>query len=35
MEFTAEWTGERFADGRPRVPEAILERVRAVTITQV
>jgi regulator of RNase E activity RraA len=29
--ITADWTGERFADGRPKVPEPILERMRAVT----
>lgn len=32
--YTPEWTGERFPDGRPRVPDAILERMRGVTITQ-
>lgn len=34
IEYTAEWTGERFPDGRPRVPDAILERMRAVSVTQ-
>jgi regulator of RNase E activity RraA len=29
--LTAEWTGERMADGRPRVPDAILERMKSVT----
>ncbi|MGE5126653.1 MAG: RraA family protein [Betaproteobacteria bacterium] len=29
--ITADWAGERFADGRPKVPESILERMRAVT----
>lgn len=29
--LTAEWTGERTADGRPRVPDAILERMKSVT----
>lgn len=33
-DFTPEWTGERSADGRPRVPDGILERMRTVTITQ-
>ena len=32
--YTPEWTGERFEDGRPRVPDDILERMRGVTITQ-
>jgi regulator of RNase E activity RraA len=25
--YTADWTGERFPDGRPRVPDAILKRL--------
>ena len=29
--ITAEWKGERFEDGRPRVPEGLLERMREVT----
>ncbi len=29
--ITPDWAGERFADGRPKVPEAILERMRSVT----
>jgi regulator of RNase E activity RraA len=29
--ITADWTGERFADGRPKVPESILDRMKAVT----
>jgi regulator of RNase E activity RraA len=29
--LTAEWTGERFADGRPRVPDSILDRMKEVT----
>lgn len=32
--YTREWTGERFADGRPRVPDDIVERMRSVTVTQ-
>lgn len=34
IDYTPEWTGERFEDGRPRVPDSILERIRSVTITQ-
>ena len=34
IEYTPEWEGERFEDGRPRVPDDIVERMRAVTITQ-
>jgi len=33
-DYTPEWTGERFPDGRPRVPDGILERMARVTITQ-
>jgi len=29
--LTPEWSGERFADGRPRVPDALLERMKLVT----
>ena len=34
IEYTPEWQGERFADGRPKVADAIIERMRHVTITQ-
>ena len=29
---TPEWKGERFADGRPKVPDAILDRMKNVTL---
>jgi regulator of RNase E activity RraA len=32
--FTPQWQGERFADGRPRVPDDIIERMKAVTLTE-
>ena len=32
--FTPEWTGERFNNGRPRVPDDILARMESVTLTQ-
>ena len=32
--LTAQWTGERFEDGRPKVPDAILERMEDVTIEE-
>ncbi len=32
--YTAEWTGERFPDGRPKVPDAILERMKKVSIEE-
>jgi len=31
MAVTAGWTGERFADGRPRIADGILQRMEAVT----
>jgi regulator of RNase E activity RraA len=34
IDYTYEWTGERFADGRPKVPDGILERMKGVTLTQ-
>ena len=34
VEYTPDWEGERSADGRPKVPDAILERMESVTITQ-
>jgi len=34
IQFTPEWTGERFPDGRPRVPDSILERMKYVTIEE-
>src|SRR5262245_42525288 len=32
--LTAEWKGERFADGRPKVPDEILARMRKVSIEE-
>ncbi|MBN1249018.1 MAG: RraA family protein [Anaerolineae bacterium] len=34
IDYTSEWTGERFPDGRPMVPDAMLARVEQVTLTQ-
>jgi len=34
IEYTPDWDGERFDDGRPRVPDDIVKRMRNVTITQ-
>ncbi len=33
--LTARWKGERFADGRPKVPDIILERLQQCTLEQV
>nr|WP_299382632.1 RraA family protein [Allomuricauda sp.] len=32
--LTPQWTGERFEDGRPKVPDDVLERMRQVTIEE-
>ncbi len=32
--YTRAWQGERFADGRPKVPDAILERMKKVSIEE-
>ena len=32
--LTSEWKGERFPDGRPRIPDDILERLKKVTIEE-
>ena len=34
IEYTYEWRGERFPDGRPKVPDDLLEELKEVTITQ-
>src|SRR3954462_13270899 len=34
MMLTAEWKGERFADGRPKVPDNILKRMKLVTLEE-
>ena len=34
IEYTSDWEGERFPDGRPRVADDIIERMRKVTLTQ-
>lgn len=32
--LTSEWTGERFADGRPKVKDAVLERMKNVNLEE-
>src|SRR5262245_64155038 len=32
--LTAEWKGERFADGRPKVPDSIVSRMKKVSIEE-
>ncbi|MEH6681464.1 MAG: RraA family protein [Sediminicola sp.] len=33
-ELTSNWTGERFADGRPKVPDALLQRMKKIQIEE-
>ncbi len=35
MEYTKAWTGERFADGRPRVPDSWLKRAKDMSSEEV
>src|SRR5438876_11677592 len=34
INLTSEWKGERFADGRPKVSDAILERLKNVSLEE-
>ncbi len=34
IKYTPEWKGERFADGRPKVPDGILKRMKTVTLEE-
>ena len=34
IRYTADWKGERFADGRPKVPDDILDRMKKVTLEE-
>jgi regulator of RNase E activity RraA len=34
VEYTPEWKGDRFPDGRPKVPDAILDRMKTVTLEE-
>jgi regulator of RNase E activity RraA len=34
IKYTPDWRGERFADGRPKVPDAILDRMKKVTLEE-
>ena len=33
--LTSEWKGERFEDGRPKVPDIVLERLHEATLEQI
>ena len=34
IEFTSEWKGERFPDGRPKIPDSYLKRARNISIEE-
>ncbi len=34
IKYTPEWKGERFSDGRPKVPDAVLDRMKNVTLEE-
>ncbi len=34
VEYSPDWTGDRLADGRPKVPDAILDRMTKVTLEE-
>ncbi|MFC1539179.1 RraA family protein [Candidatus Latescibacterota bacterium] len=34
IQYTPFWEGERFPDGRPKVPDSVIERLKYVTITE-
>jgi 4-hydroxy-4-methyl-2-oxoglutarate aldolase len=35
MFYTSDWKGDRFPDGRPKIPDSLLERAKYVTIEDV
>ena len=34
IKYTPEWKGERYPDGRPKVPDGILTRMKTVTLEE-
>ena len=34
IQYTPDWKGERFDDGRPKVPDSILDRMKTVTLEE-
>jgi regulator of RNase E activity RraA len=34
IKYTPDWTGDRFPDGRPKVPDGVLKRMRNVTLEE-
>jgi regulator of RNase E activity RraA len=35
LDYTKAWTGERFPDGRPKVPDSLLERARGLSMEEL
>ena len=35
IQLTSKWTGERFPDGRPRVPDEDLDQLRKMTLEEI
>lgn len=35
IQLTPLWKGERFADGRPKVPDRVLEALKSMTLEEV
>ncbi len=34
IQYTPDWKGERFPDGRPKVPDGVLQRMKSVTLEE-
>lgn len=34
IEYTSDWTGDRFEDGRPKIPDSYLERAKNISIEE-
>ncbi len=35
VKFTPQWQGERFPDGRPKAPDALIEKLKAVSVQSI
>ena len=35
IELTQEWKGERLEDGRPKVPDVYLDKLRTMTLEEI
>jgi hypothetical protein len=34
-EYTKAWTGDRFPDGRPKLPDALIERAKGLSMEEI